>query len=697
MNRHANELSYEAASHTTSSEAQAGNFWDDGGKSSDPLAVATSTGWGDGYYPVYADYVGSRIMAIHIDFASFYPPEVLTELLPAVFRRRVGRSTMQAEDQPMTSDHSASWVGVPSVRPPDGVDEQTGNKAMSSEELWNAADALEDALHINVKTLRKQVRVLRILNGLAAEAERAEAAASDDAIALFDAPSPQTDGSYGSEHVEGDGHLLACEASGWSPPGPGRALSPTTRSVDRVSRARVFPIRRGRGGRVPSHQARPRAEDLRRLQRRTPRIGTGHQATTGNATRRPLPEPPRPHPHTGRDRRWFAQRVRGGAGHQAPRVQERARIPALLPRTGLHRPRLRRGDRPLPSRPGRVDWLEWDDVHRLIDAIPEYRLKMAAAWLFYTGCRVGEAIDAQQRDVRLIRARGLYQWSIPERKTHIPRNVWLPESLATYIEPSRATNNPRADWPILWDCEGRGFCRVENPAAPSPPRRSTPPSTAPPASGSSSRSPPTPPSTRTAPTGSERRATPKTAWNASPARSAPASPSSAPHLRPRPVLRRRLGTHPHPWIEGPAVSRYRQSRRRMQPTAPPCSGFKIATMGSIVSLQALDAFGALTDFGIGSDLGDDPRYGGRGRTFESCRAHGSTKPFLSRPEVQKRGRLGRPEDALPRVWVRPPMCGPLHTIILDERLQRRPARIRCDRLSAPRSVGRLTTWRAPDT
>ena len=80
MERHANELSYEAACNATGSEARAGNFWDDGGKSSQPLAVATSTGWGDGYYPVYADYVGSRIMAIHIDFASFYPPEVLTEL-----------------------------------------------------------------------------------------------------------------------------------------------------------------------------------------------------------------------------------------------------------------------------------------------------------------------------------------------------------------------------------------------------------------------------------------------------------------------------------------------------------------------------------------------------------------------------------------------------------------------------------------
>ena len=58
---------------------------------------------------------------------------------------------------------------------------------------------------------------------------------------------------------------------------------------------------------------------------------------------------------------------------------------------------------------------------------PRVPPKMAAAWLFYTGCRVGEAINAQQRDVRLIKERGLYQWSIPDTKTHIPRNVWLPD------------------------------------------------------------------------------------------------------------------------------------------------------------------------------------------------------------------------------------------------------------------------------
>ena len=78
-------------------------------------------------------------------------------------------------------------------------------------------------------------------------------------------------------------------------------------------------------------------------------------------------------------------------------------------------------------------------------------------------CRRGDQRPAARRQTD--RERGLYQWSIPDTKTHLPRNVWLPDSLAHYIEQSRATNSPRADWPILWDCEGRGFSRVENPAA----------------------------------------------------------------------------------------------------------------------------------------------------------------------------------------------------------------------------------------
>lgn len=164
---------------------------------------------------------------------------------------------------------------------------------------------------------------------------------------------------------------------------------------------------------------------------------------------------------------WFSQRVRGGAQDTKHRISKNARAFLRFCREQGYTSEDLAGaiDSYRPGR-GRVDWLEWCDVHRLIDAISEFRFKMAAAWLFYTGCRVGEAINAQQRDVRLMSERGLYQWSIPDTKTHIPRSDWLPETLAGYVEQSRSMNTPRSDWPILWDCEGRGFSRVENPAVP---------------------------------------------------------------------------------------------------------------------------------------------------------------------------------------------------------------------------------------
>jgi site-specific recombinase XerD len=43
--------------------------------------------------------------------------------------------------------------------------------------------------------------------------------------------------------------------------------------------------------------------------------------------------------------------------------------------------------------------------------------------------------------------------------------VWLPDALAIYIEESRSLNKPKQDWPMLWDCSGRGLGRVENPTA----------------------------------------------------------------------------------------------------------------------------------------------------------------------------------------------------------------------------------------
>lgn len=163
---------------------------------------------------------------------------------------------------------------------------------------------------------------------------------------------------------------------------------------------------------------------------------------------------------------WFVQRVSGGAQDTKHRISKNARAFLRFCRErGYTNQDLAAAIDPYRAGRGRVDWLEWGDVHQLIDAIVEYRLKMAAAWLFFTGCRVGEAIIAEQRDVRFIAERGLYQWSIPDSKTHVPRNVWVPDSLASYIRQTRASNSPRADWPILWDCSGRGFGRSPDPAA----------------------------------------------------------------------------------------------------------------------------------------------------------------------------------------------------------------------------------------
>jgi integrase len=120
-----------------------------------------------------------------------------------------------------------------------------------------------------------------------------------------------------------------------------------------------------------------------------------------------------------------------------------------------------------------VEWLTWDEVHSLLGAITEFRYGLAAAWLFFTGCRVGEACAARQEDVRAIQTSSgdeIYVWTIPDSKTHTPRQVYLPDYLVPFIKRSRAENRPKPDWPVLWDCEGRGFARSENPAYPISPR-----------------------------------------------------------------------------------------------------------------------------------------------------------------------------------------------------------------------------------
>jgi len=163
---------------------------------------------------------------------------------------------------------------------------------------------------------------------------------------------------------------------------------------------------------------------------------------------------------------WFSQRVRGGAQDTKNRISKNSRAFLKFARERGYTSVDLAAAIPVFSAGGpRLEWLAWNEVHALLQAIPELRLRMAAAWLFYTGCRVSEATRAQQQDVRFRQGTGSYLWSIPKTKTHIPRLVWLPDGLKSYIEQSRENNRSRPEWPLLWDCEGRGFGRVENPAA----------------------------------------------------------------------------------------------------------------------------------------------------------------------------------------------------------------------------------------
>jgi integrase len=168
---------------------------------------------------------------------------------------------------------------------------------------------------------------------------------------------------------------------------------------------------------------------------------------------------------------WFAQRVSRGAQVTKHRISKNSRAFLRFARErGYTKKDLASAIAVYRAGGSRVEWLEWQDVHALLAAIPDYRHRMAAAWLFFTGCRVGEACAARQQDVQWRSGPGLFQWSIPDTKTHVPRSVWLPPVLADYIEATRKQNRPKPEWPMLWDCEGRGFARVESSAAPITPR-----------------------------------------------------------------------------------------------------------------------------------------------------------------------------------------------------------------------------------
>jgi integrase len=168
---------------------------------------------------------------------------------------------------------------------------------------------------------------------------------------------------------------------------------------------------------------------------------------------------------------WFGQRTRLGAQDTKHRISKAARsFFAFATQRGYVRLDLAGAiDIYRPSGP-RLDWLAWEDIHRLLGAIPEERYRLASAWLFFTGCRVAEACAAQQKDVQWRTEAGMFEWSIVDTKTHAPRRVWLPNHLKARLETTRKANRPRPQWPILWDCEGRGFARIENPSAPISPR-----------------------------------------------------------------------------------------------------------------------------------------------------------------------------------------------------------------------------------
>lgn len=158
---------------------------------------------------------------------------------------------------------------------------------------------------------------------------------------------------------------------------------------------------------------------------------------------------------------WFAQRVSGGAQDTKARISRNSRAFFRWARErGYTDLNLDSAIDPFKAGGPRVDWLDWSQIHRLLPAIPEERYRFAAAWLFYTGCRVGEACRARHRDVR--QNGELYQWTIRETKTHDQRLVWLPDELATRLEIVRGLVRPKPDWPLLWDCAGRGFSRQES-------------------------------------------------------------------------------------------------------------------------------------------------------------------------------------------------------------------------------------------
>ena len=114
---------------------------------------------------------------------------------------------------------------------------------------------------------------------------------------------------------------------------------------------------------------------------------------------------------------WFAQRVQGGAQDTKHRISKAARnFFRFCQQRGYTSLNLASAIDPYRPSRGRTDALEWDETFALLDAIPEYRHKIAVTWLFFTGCRVGEAIAAKQLDVRRTNSSDIYQLVDPRQQ-----------------------------------------------------------------------------------------------------------------------------------------------------------------------------------------------------------------------------------------------------------------------------------------
>ncbi len=175
----------------------------------------------------------------------------------------------------------------------------------------------------------------------------------------------------------------------------------------------------------------------------------------------------------------------------------------------------------------RKDWYEFKIAKLIADQVDELNLRFAIVWLFLTGCRVSEALSAQQSDIKRLE-NGTYLWIIPDTKTHNPREVVLPDILGQHLDETRERNHPNRTGRCFGGTWAGDSAAPSRPAPTSPPRQSAEPWPAPRSQPASTPRPRrTPPSTATAPTGFAPKAPTNTPSPNCPPKSAPQSESFA--------------------------------------------------------------------------------------------------------------------------------------------------------------------------